>query len=1168
MLLTTLTSGWSQSQDVATMAMDHIKKNAKAYQLESSDIDGMIITDIVPSTYDGGQYVYISQAYQGIPIYNAISTVAIKDQKVIATVNNFHSKIAERVKPDGSRLSPSQTLGMVASELGVAGPKIQEVKAAGDKVIFAGANISREEIEVKPMYQMNDAGELVLCYDMAIASLDNPDYLSVRADIQTGEIVHRHNWTVYCNHNHTAGRIGRYHDCSNHTAKTIKTEAHPPMTAASGAYRVYALPAESPIHGEYVLVTNPHDPGASPFGWHDVNGVEGAEFTITRGNNVYAYLDTNDDNTSDGGEPDGGDALVFDYVHDLLQEPDQSLLAAQTNLFYMNNMMHDLFFDYSFDERSGNFQQRNYGTGGQPSDHVLAEALDGSGTNNANFSTPPDGGNGRMQMFLWDNPSGVLAITNPIEISGVISQTGRATDWSAQIDLENIDITAPVAIGRDGSGNPLQGCNDLVNGDELMGNIAMIDRGLCDFSQKAFRAQEAGAVALLISNVPGVNGGTGEEIINMSGGDFSTEVDIPVLFMRASDANLIKNTINSGTQVFVRIAEIEAQGASQLDASFDNGVIAHEYGHGISNRLTGGPSQAGCLGNGEQMGEGWSDFFSLVTTVRDGDVGETPRGIGTFVDAQPASGVGIRQFPYSTDMSINPDTYDDVVTSNGVHRLGSIWCAMLWDLYWAMVDVYGYDSDWSNMESGNARAIMLVMEGMKMQGCSPGFIQGRDGILRADDMLYGGENELLIWQVFARRGLGFLAEGGSTDSSIDGVEDFSLPPLLIEELKITRNTEKDLLKPGEITTVTLNVVNHIPSQQEGVFVIENLQEGLSFVENLTSTPVTVNGGELRFDIGSMPYQNEVEIQYTVMASTEIQSQQLFFDDFDDDLGWTEEDLEGSGFTWFLDDVGLEETSGWGAEEVDLETDQVLVSPPIQVTGEFPVLRFWHLFSTNRGNNGGFVQISDDGGNRWLAITADQFIRNPYRTPLVYGLFAIPALDGFSGYTDEEFIDSYIDLSDYKGKTVQVRFRFGTQPDVTPSEGDFPGWFVDDVELLDIKTFSNTACVNNNEGQQNCAMESIIVDNGLVNVENVDNAAFGLEVFPNPTTDRLTVTLSQPAQDNRVSISLMSIDGQEVMRSDRRAESRYDLKVGEFPAGTYILGVKIGQQQTMTKVIIQ
>jgi hypothetical protein len=38
------------------------------------------------------------------------------------------------------------------------------------------------------------------------------------------------------------------------------------------------------------------------------------------------------------------------------------------------------------------------------------------------------------------------------------------------------------------------------------------------------------------------------------------------------------------------------------DGDLDNGVISHEYTHGISNRLTGGPSNAGCLQNGEQMG--------------------------------------------------------------------------------------------------------------------------------------------------------------------------------------------------------------------------------------------------------------------------------------------------------------------------------------------------------------------------------------------------------------------------------------------------------------------------------------------------------------------------------------------------------------------------------------
>ncbi len=34
-------------------------------------------------------------------------------------------------------------------------------------------------------------------------------------------------------------------------------------------------------------------------------------------------------------------------------------------------------------------------------DFVYADAQDGSGTDNANFSTPADGSNPRMQMFLW-----------------------------------------------------------------------------------------------------------------------------------------------------------------------------------------------------------------------------------------------------------------------------------------------------------------------------------------------------------------------------------------------------------------------------------------------------------------------------------------------------------------------------------------------------------------------------------------------------------------------------------------------------------------------------------------------------------------------------------------------------------------------------------------------
>ncbi len=52
---------------------------------------------------------------------------------------------------------------------------------------------------------------------------------------------------------------------------------------------------------------------ASPHGWHDTDGVNGAEYTITQGNNVHAYHDIFSQKQSIGGEPDGGANLEFDF---------------------------------------------------------------------------------------------------------------------------------------------------------------------------------------------------------------------------------------------------------------------------------------------------------------------------------------------------------------------------------------------------------------------------------------------------------------------------------------------------------------------------------------------------------------------------------------------------------------------------------------------------------------------------------------------------------------------------------------------------------------------------------------------------------------------------------------------------------------------------------------
>jgi extracellular elastinolytic metalloproteinase len=83
------------------------------------------------------------------------------------------------------------------------------------------------------------------------------------------------------------------------------------------------------------------------------------------------------------------------------------------------------------------------------------------------------------------------------------------------------------------------------------------------------------------------------------------------------------------------------------------------------------------------MGEGWSDFFALINTVKPGDVGEMRRGMGTFVFRQPNDGTGIRRVPYSTDMSIDPHTLATVALSDTTspHQIGEVWATVIWDMY-------------------------------------------------------------------------------------------------------------------------------------------------------------------------------------------------------------------------------------------------------------------------------------------------------------------------------------------------------------------------------------------------------------------------------------------------------------------------------------------------------
>jgi extracellular elastinolytic metalloproteinase len=133
----------------------------------------------------------------------------------------------------------------------------------------------------------------------------------------------------------------------------------------------------------------------SPIGWVTNN--------TTIGNNVDAYLDRDNNNAPDTGGRPVSSTQNFEYTVNLAQAPTNTTnqMAAVTNLFYWNNVIHDKLYRHGFTESAGNFQTNNFGNGGFGNDPVKAEAQDGGGTNNANFATPSDGSSPRMQMYLW-----------------------------------------------------------------------------------------------------------------------------------------------------------------------------------------------------------------------------------------------------------------------------------------------------------------------------------------------------------------------------------------------------------------------------------------------------------------------------------------------------------------------------------------------------------------------------------------------------------------------------------------------------------------------------------------------------------------------------------------------------------------------------------------------
>ncbi|HET9852740.1 MAG TPA: M36 family metallopeptidase [Candidatus Limnocylindrales bacterium] len=487
------------------------------------------------------------------------------------------------------------------------------------------------------------------------------------------------------------------------------------LRTAKDSYNVYT---NSPLAGTQTVVQGPGDGNLeSPEGW-----LEGAQTTKNiQGNNVHAYLDRDANNKPDAG---GTNVTSGDFLadSDLTDPPttDENQQVAVQNLFYLNNVLHDELYSHGFTEAAGNFQEDNFGKGGKGSDSVNAEAQDGSGTDNANFATPPDGSNPRMQMFLWTPPGGQQEV--------VVGGTAYdAVSMGYGPGLSTTGVTAPLLNADDGVAPTGDACESLPKGS-LDGAIALVDRGTCNFDLKSKNAQAAGAVGVIIIN--------NQATAIFAGDGSSGGLKVPTVMVSQADGAAIRAALPaSGTM------RTKAVLPPMLDADLDSDVVYHEYGHGLTWRLINhmdGP-MAGAIG------EGGGDTLAMF-------MNQDP-AIGEWSASSPD---GIRSDSYDT----LDKTYSDM-TGAEVHADGEVYGAIMWRL------MMNYATGGSSIEA----AFDDWVQGMMFTPTRPSVEDMRDGMLMASN------HDCLIWEAFAHFGVGVGASGiVGPQRAIVVTESFDVPP--------------------------------------------------------------------------------------------------------------------------------------------------------------------------------------------------------------------------------------------------------------------------------------------------------------------------------------------------------------------------------------------------------
>ncbi len=418
----------TSNADAEVTTKQFLKRNDDLFRLRGDEVDSLRVARRYRTEHNGVTHLTLQQHINNIEVFQGDYTFHLdRTGAIIAASGELVPSASRLTNSARPRLAVNAALRKAAeyADAEITNDAAIKSQAAGNEQrqkLAMAAKFARD-VDARLVYFPVTGGELRLAWQFEFWLQETPDVYSMVVDADNGVLLYRRNLTSYCFENGTApGAVAtgsaQTSNRSYHNATRSLPLPVPYLLTQAGPHgQVFTKdsPRQSlPYNGNASPPFIPREDlpfHAAPFGGVTIFAISdphydwwaGQSQTTFTSNNTDAYLDRDANN-----QPDDSPRLIvgdgnFSFPMDFTQQPttDDNQKGALANLFYWTNRYHDILYSFGFNEAAGNFQTNNFGLGGFGNDAVRAEAQDGSGTNNANFSSPSDGSPGRMQMYLF-----------------------------------------------------------------------------------------------------------------------------------------------------------------------------------------------------------------------------------------------------------------------------------------------------------------------------------------------------------------------------------------------------------------------------------------------------------------------------------------------------------------------------------------------------------------------------------------------------------------------------------------------------------------------------------------------------------------------------------------------------------------------------------------------